>query len=403
MEMTNLKDSDKQKVHLWLRAECKKNEKRVALTPSAVRQLVESGYFKITVERSTGRIFKDSEYSAIDGVQMADDGTWIKDAPLDAIIVGLKELPETYAELPEQISRSLNITDPNTKITQLKHTHIFFAHAYKGQAGWRELLEKFIAGHGQVLDLEFLVDEQGRRVAAFGYWAGYAGAAVGVMNWICQQKKQQLPRIESYANVGALMSDLKSQLSLLDRMPSVMVMGALGRCGTGAVDFCDQIGIKNVLKWDINETKKGGPFDEILQQDIFVNCIYLNKPIPAFLTKEMLLKSTSTKALSVIVDVSCDATNPHNPIPVYSGITTFDKPTVSVTVDGQDVGVDVVAIDHLPTLLPREASESYSKQLLPSIISLKDGVDSSSGQYTARVWRDAQTLFRQKAEEAKNK
>ena len=30
-------------------------------------------------------------------------------------------------------------------------------------------------------DLEYLVDGEQRRVAAFGYWAGYAGAALGLL------------------------------------------------------------------------------------------------------------------------------------------------------------------------------------------------------------------------------
>jgi saccharopine dehydrogenase (NAD+, L-lysine-forming) len=77
------------------------------------------------------------------------------------------------------------------------------------------------------------------------------------------------------------------------------------------------------------ETAKGGPFDEILNVDIFVNCIYLSQPIPPFLTLEQLEKKD--KQLSVVVDVSCDATNPHNPIPIYHGTTDFDAPVTLVT------------------------------------------------------------------------
>lgn len=48
--------------------------------------------------------------------------------------------------------------------------------------------------------------------------------------------------------------------------PRVLVIGALGRCGKGAVDLCLKIGIstENVLKWDMAETAKGGPFNEII-------------------------------------------------------------------------------------------------------------------------------------------
>jgi saccharopine dehydrogenase (NAD+, L-lysine-forming) len=78
----------------------------------------------------------------------------------------------------------------------------------------------------------------------------------------------------------------------------------------------------------MEETKVGGPFKEILKHEVFVNCIYLSTPIPPFLTKEML--NNAGRKLSVIADVSCDATNPHNPIPVYFGATTFDKPLIKV-------------------------------------------------------------------------
>lgn len=80
------------------------------------------------------------------------------------------------------------------------------------------------------------------------------------------------------------------------------------------------------------ETAKGGPFSEILEVDIFVNCIYLNSRIPFFITKEQIVAAGKERRLSVVVDVSCDTTNPNNPIPIYNVNTTFDKPTVSVDV-----------------------------------------------------------------------
>jgi saccharopine dehydrogenase (NAD+, L-lysine-forming) len=79
------------------------------------------------------------------------------------------------------------------------------------------------------------------------------------------------------------------------------------------------------------ETASGGPFSEILDVDIFVNCIYLNSFIPPFLTKDSLTNCINRR-LSVVVDVSCDTTNPFNPIPIYDSITTFDKPILEVEV-----------------------------------------------------------------------
>jgi len=81
----------------------------------------------------------------------------------------------------------------------------------------------------------------------------------------------------------------------------------------------------------MEETSKGGPFNEILESDIFVNCIYLTKKIPSFVDRESIAKIGDKRQLRVVVDVSCDTTNPNNPIPIYDINTTFDKPTVDVS------------------------------------------------------------------------
>lgn len=86
------------------------------------------------------------------------------------------------------------------------------------------------------------------------------------------------------------------------------------------------------MKWDLDETAHGGPFQEILDVDVFVNCIYLNSTIPPFITHDQIAAAGSTRRLAVVVDVSCDTTNPFNPIPIYTINTTFPKPTVPVDV-----------------------------------------------------------------------
>ena len=103
---------------------------------------------------------------ALAGATIAPENAW-PSAPADASIFGLKELPEEGTPLP--------------------HKHIMFGHAYKGQPAGQILLQRFKAGGGTLYDLEYLVDEKGKRVAAFGYWAGYAGAAVALKCWIAQQ------------------------------------------------------------------------------------------------------------------------------------------------------------------------------------------------------------------------
>ncbi|KAL7267093.1 Saccharopine dehydrogenase [Rhizina undulata] len=360
-----------EKTVLHLRAEWKPLEHRSALTPTTAKALLDAGY-EVHVERSKQRVFEDEEFEKV-GCTLLPEGCWTE-APVDHIIVGLKELPED--------------TFP------LKHTHIQFAHCYKNQGGWENVLGRFPAGNGTLLDLEFLQDERGRRVAAFGYHAGFAGAALAVEVWAWQltHPGKEFKGVTPYPSEAALIAHVNEALSegvkKRGREPRVLVIGALGRCGSGAIDLCLKAGIstENILKWDMAETAKGGPFVEIVESDIFVNCIYLSQPIPPFVNTESL--NVPNRKLSVVVDVSCDNTNPHNPIPIYSINTTFEKPTVPAEVSGAPE-LSVISIDQLPTLVPREASEAFSNALLPSLLTLKD-------RKTARIWQEAEKLYHEK-------
>jgi saccharopine dehydrogenase (NAD+, L-lysine-forming) len=143
-------------------------------------------------------------------------------------------------------------------------------------------------------------------------------------------------------------------------------------------------------KWDLPETSaKPGPYQEIIESDVFVNCIYLSAKIPPFIDAKSL--STPNRKLSVVCDVSCDTTNPHNPIPIYDINTTFTNPTVPVKLSAgsSDLPLSVISIDHLPSLLPRESSEAFSAALLPSLLQLSD-------RKNARVWQQAEKLFKEK-------
>ncbi|KAJ5728257.1 Saccharopine dehydrogenase [Penicillium malachiteum] len=360
---------------IWLRAETKPAEARSALTPTTCKALMDAGY-DVTVERSTQRIFDDEEFAKI-GAPLVEEGSWVKDAPKDAVVLGLKELPED--DFP------------------LEHVHVTFAHCYKQQGGWESVLSRWPRGKGLLLDLEFLTDEVGRRVAAFGFSAGYAGSALAVKNWAWQlaHPNGDLPGEVPYANQDLLIESVKESVEagkkIAGKYPTILVIGALGRCGKGAVQLAKDVGIpeSNIIQWDMAETKKGGPFEEIVTSDIFINCIYLSAKIPAFVNVESL--STPKRNLSVICDVSADTTNPFNPVPVYDITTTFDKPTVPVTLPAgnQSPALSVISIDHLPSLLPRESSEQFSQALMPSLLQLKD-------RQTARVWKQAEDLFNEK-------
>ena len=332
--------------HLWVRAEQRSNEARVGVTPEGAKTLIDAG-LRVTVEHSTQRAIALDEYRAA-GCDIAPENTW-PEAPKDAVIFGLKELPEDG--------------------TALDHHHIMFGHAYKGQHGGKILLRRFKVGGGTLYDLEYLVDESDRRVAAFGYWAGYAGAAISVKCWADQQRGRLTGSIGAFTNKQALLSDLTRALAAdavniaPKRLPRAIVIGALGRVGTGAADLCQDLGIE-VTKWDITETAMGAPFPEILTHNIFLNCILARPETPVFVPASAL---SEPRQLSVIGDIACDPDSNYNPIPVYDRATTWHNPALRVH---QTPLLDLMAIDNLPSLLPVESSQDYAAQLLPVLTQL---------------------------------
>ncbi|PLW23491.1 hypothetical protein PCANC_21319 [Puccinia coronata f. sp. avenae] len=357
---------------LWLRCETKPFEHRSALTPITAKKLIDAG-FKLVVERDPQRFFADDEFEKV-GCQLVEHNSWPK-APAHAIIIGLKELP------------------PNDD-SPLAHTHVMFGHCYKQQAGYQDILSRFKRGGGTLLDMEFLQDEHTkRRVAAFGFHAGFNGSAVGILALGSTLSGEgRLKELKPFKDEEQLIARGKSELervvAKLGRHPKALVIGALGRCGSGAVTFFKKIGMnkEDIVEWDMAETAKGGPFQEILEADIFVNCIYLNSKIPSFITRETIAAAGKSRQLRVVVDVSCDTTNPNNPIPIYDVNTTFDSPTVPVQLDDGLPSLEVCSIDHLPTLLPREASEQFSNDLLPTLLQLRT-------MDHAKVWTEARDLF----------
>lgn len=344
--------------HLWVRAEQRDNEARVGITPAGVVALRAAGV-KVTVEQSSVRAIPIDGYAAA-GCAIAPENSW-PDAPADAIVFGLKEVPEDG--------------------TPLRHRQIMFGHAYKGQSAGRLLLDRFAAGGGTLLDLEYLVDESGRRVAAFGYWAGFAGAAVSYHCWVAQQRGELAGPISRFADKAAL---LQALTNLYDGpKPNAMVIGALGRVGTGASDFCEAMDIA-VTKWDLAETANGGPFPEVLQHDLFFNCILARPGCPVFVPASA---RDAERRLTVIGDIACDPTSKFSPIKVYDRVTTWAAPALRVA---DKPPLDVMAIDNLPSLLPIESSTDYAEQLLPSLMSLAD-LDARDGG--TGVWHRAQAVF----------
>jgi saccharopine dehydrogenase (NAD+, L-lysine-forming) len=342
--------------HLWVRSEQRDNEERVGIAPQGAAALIKSG-ITVTIEESTNRCISIQEY--IDaGCQIAQEHSW-PNAPLDTIIFGLKELPEEASPLP--------------------HKHIMFGHAFKDQPAGQRLLKRFKAGGGTLYDLEYLTEPSGKRVAAFGYWAGYAGAAVALKCWIAQQRGELAGPVQAYPSSSNLVAHLGQELETLDiALPTALIIGALGRVGSGAADLCAQMGV-DVTKWDMAETESGGPFPQILAHSIFLNCILARPGTPVFVPKDA---KTSARDLTVIGDIACDPDSDFSPIKVYDRTTTWQEPALRV----HDLpALDVTAIDNLPSMLPLESSMDYADQLLSSLMKLEN--------LKSDVWGRAEDIY----------
>jgi saccharopine dehydrogenase (NAD+, L-lysine-forming) len=330
---------------LWLREEINPDEHRTVLTPDDARTLIADGV-GLTVEESTHRVFGTAEYAAA-GARIVTAGTW-SDAPDETVILGLKA--------------------PADEAGPLRHRHIFFGHAYKGQRDGAALLRRFRAG-GSLLDLEYLTDDDGRRVAAFGYWAGYVGAALALLRF--------RGRLTTPLKVMTRPELDEALLSSGDAEVNALVIGALGRCGRGARAALSVGGVTPTA-WDLAETRD---LDRraILNHDMLVNTVLSNELAPPFVRPEDL--DDPARKLSVISDVTCDVTSEFNLLPIYRTPTDWSRPVHRLRAEPL---LDLLAIDNLPSLLPRESSAAFSADLLPHLRTLRDDT---------AVWRRAYARF----------
>lgn len=331
-----------QPVHVWIRSEARVTERRAPVVPADVPQLLDAG-FEVTVEESPHRIFAIEEYAAA-GASVAGQGTWT-DAPHDAYVLGIKELPDEPASL--------------------RHQHIYFAHAFKGQGDARSTLERFRRGGGRLLDIEYLTNTDGKRVVAFGYWAGYVGAALGVLH-LAGTLTAPLSPMAKHELDAELEQAGKTGADLL----LALVTGARGRSGRGAQRALVTAGVP-ITRWDRQETRDLHK-QALLGHDLLVNCVFTPTPTTPFVVQDDL---EHERRLQVLADVTCDVTGPTNMLPVNTEITTWQEPVRRLHGGNPEHGtapLEVIAIDNLPSLLPREASEGFSADLTPHLLGLAE-------------------------------
>ena len=352
---------------VFLRRETYPNEHRTPLTPKDVRILVNSG-LKVYVQSSDNRVYSDKEYEKAGAI--ATDSGW--HLPYfrrgKALIIGIKEL------------ENLEFLDHNT--------HAYFSHSFKNQKDSKKILDTFLFSKSDLYDFEYFLDNQERRKISFGFYAGQVGAILGLLH-----KTDTLPlRLTPWNSFNEMLTSvpltsvplnsvplnsvplnsvpLNSVLPILQKI-SIGILGVEGRCGKGVQSILNELNIP------FTPLSKDSDPESFKNFDIFYNCIILDESY----NKVWFDTSTNFTKPLTIVDISCDSSKPNNPIKIYTKSTVWDSPVYKYN----DL-VSVIAIDNMPSLLPRESSDYFSG-ILTELILEKD----------MKIWEKALSIFFQKA------
>ncbi len=328
---------------LILRAEASLFEERTPLVPEEVGGLIQSGAFRILVEASPGRCFSEEAYRAV-GAEIIPAGTWVKYP--HAVVVGLKGLARGERPLDSQM---------------LFH----FAHCFKKQEGWREVLEGL--GRARFIDYEFMLGDDGKRTLSFCRQAGHVGAFLTLLSYygvydgirgsgFCESKAVRL------------LEEVVPQRP----SPRILLVG-FGTVGKSAKAVFDRFGIA----CDVKRSADKVTAQEILSYDIYVHAIRLSptEPMEPFLTDADVDETAGGKErqLTLIADLSCDLGHPWNPLPVYRQYGTREEPIQRIRnafFHVPAVGniryvppLDVLAVPYLPSFDPVRSSIEFSSEL----------------------------------------
>jgi saccharopine dehydrogenase (NAD+, L-lysine forming) len=374
-------------------------ERRVALTPEAVGQLVKEHGMQVLLQPAPRRVFTDVEYEDA-GASVHEDL-----APAD-VVLAIKEVP-TALLLPEK-------------------TYMFFSHTIKGQAHNMAMLRRLMELRCNLIDYERVVDDQNRRLIFFGWYAGVAGMVETL--WMLNQRLRLLghespfrgiKHAYEYVDMNELEASVKEAGQRIHEKglpqwitPFVCGFLGYGHVSRGAQHVYDLLPTVEVAPGDLAglAERKDLPRDRLMKvvfhevdlvepidparrfdlqeyydhpsryESIFerhvvhlhllINGVFWTEAYPRFLTRDFLKRWFEGKPqpkLLGIGDITCDidgslactvrSTEPDKPCFVYD-------PCSGEGVDGlEGPGVPVMAVDNLPCELPREASRTFSAVL----------------------------------------
>ena len=377
-------------------------ERRVPLIPKDANELVQEHGIEIIVQSSPKRVFTDEEYRRV-RIKVKED---LASCP---VIVGIKEIP-----IP---------------IFEEEKIYVFFSHTIKGQPHNMPMLKRLLELRCTLIDYEKVTDDKGRRCIFFGNYAGMAGMfdtlwAFGkrlVWEGIATPV-EEVGRALDYPNLAAATTAMRKvgehieDNGLPDAItPLVVGFAGYGNVSRGAQEILDLLPVREIAPKEILtlpqqerlsnrlvykvvfkeedmvepiDAKRSFKLQEYYQHpegyrsiferylphlSVLVNGIYWEPIYPRLLTKQTARKiyTKGRPRLRVIGDISCDvegaiectvkATEPDNPVYVYEPVA--DRAISGVEGDGPVI----MAVDILPSELPRGASTYFSGVLKPYI------------------------------------
>jgi alpha-aminoadipic semialdehyde synthase len=381
-------------------------ERRVALPPVYVKKLVDQG-FDFAVESSAKRIFTDQEFR--------DAGAVVTDSLADRdVIFGVKEMPISFFEENK--------------------TYIFFSHVIKGQSYNMPMLRQMMAKKCNLIEYEKIEDNKGRRLIFFGRFAGLAGMINSF--WSLGQrlkiqgmetpftKVKQSHKYNSLAeaekDIIAVGEAIKAKGLPNEITPLTIGYTGYGNVSRGAQHIASHLPSVDISPDELLKLKESGKYsnkvvykvvfkEEDLSEPIdakqtfelsdyykhpkkyknqfekypphltiLMNCMYWNDHYPRLITKDYIADqfAKGEPKLKVIGDITCDPDGSieflHKGTEIQDPVFVYDPVKRKPTMGFEGYGILMMAVDILPSELPRESSESFGAALekfVPAIAS----------------------------------
>jgi len=321
--------------YIVIRKEYKENEYRVALIPSDCKKIIDKNEeecchpVSIYVEKSNTRCFTDLEYINA-GCVLIDNYIELAHPIKDMLIVGLKELPMTEY--------------------MYSYNHLYFSHCFKNQENSNTILQLFKLKGGNIYDLEYFTDGK-KRLVSFGFSSGLVGCYLGLLQYYYRKQYMNICDLNPFKYFEDLFNKILAEKNSIYNQPTIAIIGN-GRCASGCMSLL------NILELPYKIYNRSLSKTDLNKYNIIINCIVLTEYIEPFITTESLHSFNNT---DVIVDISCDYNNINNPLPIYNNSTSFKNPIHKIG------SIDLIAIDNLPSLLPKDSSTDFSNELVKII------------------------------------